>query len=397
MNKIIREYQLLFADKMWRSVLVIWSFRQFAFGLMAVYSPLYFYSVTGNLGFVLLLLAVQSTFNGITRLPYALSITRRRNVRPFFALSLLLLGLVYVGFVAFNEYPLVVIALAAVEGVLLAIVTSSYVYLFSASQKKRDIGTQVGLQYDASSLSAITAILIGGLIAGFFGLQYNFLLAAIFLAFASILVLRLKVTWPKHAKNIKYKKISLKTHWPVYVSGVANMVDYAITAVVWPLTLVVINYFTYKNIGLVLALGLTLSLVINLIIGKLSDDIDRARLVLDGAIAGTLLVYILRLISIFSLPGAFLLTIVGIITRGLFEVSYSVLFYRQIKKSSNKMLFIAEFESFSSFGLATFLLALAFIHYLGVNDTLTLFSAMLIGSFIIILARLISPDHLEEV
>jgi hypothetical protein len=76
MNKIIREYQLLFADKMWRSVLVIWSFRQFAFGLMAVYSPLYFYSVTGNLGFVLLLLAVQSTFNGITRLPYALSMLR---------------------------------------------------------------------------------------------------------------------------------------------------------------------------------------------------------------------------------------------------------------------------------------------------------------------------------
>lgn len=396
MANFIKNYRQLFFDRMWRSVFLVWSLRQFAFGLMAVYSPIYFFSNGRGLGFVFLILATQTLFNAFTRLPYALYLAKQKNIKKLFASSLLILGLVYLAFVYFINQPQIIILLAAIEGILLAIVNTSYVYLFSASQKKKNIGSQVGLQYDATYISAIIAILLGGFIASTFSLAVNFVVASIALLAASILVVNIKISWPKKAKNIKYKKSNLKNNWPFYVSGISNLVDYSVTAVIWPLTLVVVNYFTYKNIGFIIAAGLFCCLIINLVVGKIADDIDRARFLLDGTILATLLVYLLRIISIISLPGAVALTIFGYIFRGIFDVSYSALFYRKIKKSKNKLFLIAEYEQFSSYGLALFFGLLALIHQLGASDTITLISAPLLASFIIIFARLVSADNLEE-
>ncbi len=390
MPKYLSEYKSIFKDRMWASFFSAWGLRQFANGLMVVYSPIYFYSNGRGLAFVLTILAVQSLFNAIMRLPAATTITRIKNIKIIFAGATLSLGFVYFGYFIFINNNFAILALAAVEGALLAIVNSCFVYIFSATQKRRSLGSQVGLQNDLSYSMAILAIFIGGLLASTVGLGVNFILATIFLVISSIRMLNMKIVWPHKNRRIKYRKTSIAINWPRYLSGGASLIDLTAVAVLWPLTLVVINYFSYKNIGFLISAGLALSLTVNLIIGRYDDDIDRAKNALQKSIIGTLFTYILRIIGIYSLLGAIFLTIIGIVVRGIFEINYSVIFYNQLKKTQNKILFIAEYESISSYILTIFFLILLIINLVSGSAVLTLISSLLIASITVSFANLIN-------
>jgi hypothetical protein len=135
---------------------------------------------------------------------------------------------------------------------------------------------------------------------------------------------------------------------------------------------------------------LALSLTVNLIIGRYDDDIDRAKNALQKSIIGTLFTYILRIIGIYSLLGAIFLTIIGIVVRGIFEINYSVIFYNQLKKTQNKILFIAEYESISSYILTIFFLILLIINLVSGSAVLTLISSLLIASITVSFANLIN-------
>ena len=133
--------------------------------------------------------------------------------------------------------------------------------------------------------------------------------------------------------------------------------------------------------------------MVNLLIGRYDDDIDRAKFALEKSILGTLLVYILRIISIYSVVGAIILTIIGIVARGIFEINYSVIFYNQLKKTKNKILFIAEYESISSYILTIFFVCLLFINISFGSVVLTLICALLIASVGVSLSRLITAQN----
>jgi hypothetical protein len=393
MASFISEYKNIFKDHMWSSFFSAWGLRQFANGLMVVYSPLFFYTNGKGLSFVLAILAVQSFFNAVMRLPVAIAITGIKNIKIIFASATIALGLVYFGYYLFIDNNLAIIVLAGLEGALLAIVNSCFVYIFSATQKRRSVGSQVGLQNDLSYSMAILAIFIGGLIASAFGLGANFILASIFLILASIRLLNMKIVWPHKNKRIKYKQTSFSANWPKYISGGASIIDLTAVTVLWPLTLVVVNYFSYKNIGLLISAGLALSLAVNLLIGRYDDDIDRAKNALKKSILGTLLVYILRIISIYSLIGAILLTIIGIVVRGIFEINYSVIFYNKLKKTKNKILFIAEHESISSYMLTIYFLLLIIVNIIFDSVILTLIASLLIASMAVSIAGLIDTER----
>ena len=100
----------------------------------------------------------------------------------------------------------------------------------------------------------------------------------------------------------------------------------------------------------------------------------------------------MRVISIYSLVGAVILTVIGIITRGIFEINYSVIFYNQLKKTSNKILFIAEYESISSYLLTLYFLILIFINVSFGSVVLTLICALLIASVTVSAVRLITLE-----
>lgn len=397
MATLAKDYKLFLTDRMWRSFFTAWSLRNFAFGMIAVFSPIYFYVKGYGLGFICLFLAIQAFANGLMRLPYANFLSRRKkDVRVPFAVSMLLLGLVYSAYAYFIDDKTILLFIAAIDGILQCALWSSYHYVFSAAQHHKHIGSQVGVMYDGSYISAIIAIALGGFIGQHYGLIYNFLIGAVVLAIAAVLVLKSKIAWPHRSRLIKQQHVNFRHVWRDALAGSSNIIDASIVAVIWPLLFVVLSFLNFAQVGLVVAAGLTASLFANLIFGRIADDVDRARVLLDFGIVGTMLVYMLRVISIASSFGLIILNMVAQVVRGSVDVSYSVLFYRRLKKADSKIRYIATYESITGYALAAFFGILWFIQYLGVSDKLTLIIAFMIAASVAPLIRLIAPDNFRE-
>ena len=397
MASLIKDYKLFLTDRMWRSFFTAWSLRNFAFGMIAVFSPIYFYTKGYGLGFICLFLGLQALANGLMRLPYANFLSRRKkDVRVPFAVSLLLLGVVYGAYAYFIDDKTVLLFIALIDGALQCALWSSYHYVFSAAQHHKHIGSQVGVMYDGSYISAIIAIALAGFIGQQFGLVYNFLIGAIVLLFAAILVLRSKISWPHRSRAIKQQHVNIKHIWRDALAGSSNIIDASIVAVLWPLLFVVFSFLNYTQVGLVVAAGLTASLLANLVFGRIADDVDRARILLDFGLFGTMLVYMLRLISISSGFGLIILNLLAQIVRGSVDVSYSVLFYRRLKKADSKIRYIATYETITGFALAAFFGVLWFVQYAGGSDKITLIIAFMIAITLTPLTRLIASDNFKE-
>jgi MFS family permease len=382
---------------MWRSFFSAWSLRNFAFGMIAVFSPIYFYTKGYGLGFIFIFLAVQAFTNGFMRLPYAYFLSRRKkDVRIPFAVSMLALGFVYGAYALFIDNKHALLVIAAIDGILQCALWSSYHYVFSAAQHHKHIGSQVGVMYDGSYLSAIIAIALGGLIGQHFGLVYNFLVGAVVLAIAAFFILRAKISWPHRTRAIKQQHVDYRHIWRDIVAGSSNVIDASIVAVVWPLLFVVFSLLSYVQVGFVVAAGLAASLLLALVFGRIADDYDTARTLLDFGVVGTMLSYMLRVISIGSGAGMILLNIFAQVVRGSVDVSYSVLFYRRMKKADSKIRYIATYESVTGYVLAVYFMILWLVHYIGASDKLTLVIAFMIAASVAPLVRLIAPDNFKE-
>lgn len=391
-TKIIQDYKRFLSDGSWRSFFAVWSLRNFAFGLIAVFSPIYFYANGYGLGFIFIFLAVQAFFNGLMRMPYAYILSKRRNIKIPFAVSLLLMSLVYAGYALFIDDKRALIFIAAFDGILQCMLWTSYHYIFSAEQHHKRVGSQIGVMYDGSYVSVALAILLGGFIGQRYGLIYNFLIAAVVICFASLLILRTKIVWPHKSHNFKRHKVNFKNLWKDGLAGTANIIDANIVAVIWPLLFVVFGLLNYFQVGLVIAVGLLSTILINLVFGKFADDIDDAKKQLDIGIMATIFIYLIRITSIASSFGAIFINILGQIFRGAVDVSFGVLFYRKLKRADSKIRYLAEYETITGYGLALFFATLWLIHSLGGSDKITMISAFLIAASVLPLARLIRTN-----
>ena len=394
MQHLARDYQLFLTDAMWRSFFTAWSLRNCAYGLIAVFSPIYFYANGYGLGFIFLFLAIQAFANGFMRLPYAFFLSKRKKyIRIIFAISMLMLALVYAGYAVFIENKTALLIIGAIDGILQCALWSSYHYVFSAAQHHKRIGSQVGVMYDGSFVSAIVAIALGGFIGQQLGLAVNFIIAGGVLVFAATMIIKNPIAWPH---RIKQEQVDMRHVWRDAAAGAGNVIDASIVAIIWPLLFVVLGLLSYTQVGFVVAAGLFAALLLNLVFGKIADDYDRARILLDFSILGSILIYMLRIISMVNVTSAIVLNIAAQITRGALDVSYSVLFYRRLKKSNNKIKYIAVYESITGYSLAGFFLILWVVHYLGASDQITLVVAFMIAAAVVPLARLIAPDNFSE-
>ncbi len=397
MSSLARDYNRFLTDTMWRSFFTAWSLRNFAFGMIAVFSPIYFYQKGYGLGFIFIFLGIQALANGLMRLPYAYFLSwRKKDVRIPFAISMLALGVVYGAYALLIDNKSALLVIGAIDGVLQCALWSSYHYVFSAAQHHKRVGSQVGVMYDGTYLSAIIAIALGGYIGQHFGLAYNFLIGAVVLGLASFMILRAKISWPHRPRSIKRQHVDYHNLKFDIIAGSGNLIDASIVGVIWPLLFVVFALLNYAQVGFVVAAGLGAALFMNLIFGKIADDVDDARVLLDFGVVGTMLAYMLRVISIGSTVGMIVLNIAAQVTRGAVDVSFSVLFYRRLKKSDSKIRYIATYESVTGYVLAGFFFVLWAVHQAGASDKFTLIIAFMIAAAAAPLARFIAPDNFKE-
>lgn len=391
--KIKNKYSKFINDKMWRSFFIAWNLRSFAFGLMAVFTPIYFYANGYGLNFIFIVLAISALFNGLMRLPYAYLLSKRKNIKPPFAISIVLQAMVYVAYALLIDSKTALYFIAALDGILQCTLWSSYHYIFSASQHHKNVGSQIGLMYNGGFLTAIIAIVVGGIVGQKFGLVYNFFIASAVLLIAVIQVLKTKISWPHNNHNFKKHKINYKYVFKDAVAGTANIVDANVVAIIWPLLFIVFGLLNYAQVGLVIATGMALTIIANIFYGKYANDIDYAKKQLDIGIMSTMFIYFIRITAIASAVGAVFINILGQVIRGSVDVSFSVLFYRRLKHANSKIRYIAEYESITGYGLAMFYTVLWLIHLLGGSDKLTLIWAFLIAALTIPLARLIGSKN----
>jgi hypothetical protein len=390
MKKILRAYKRFFGESLWRSFFTVWSLRNFAIGLIAVYSPIYFYTVGYGLDFIFLFLAIQAAANGAMRLPYAYVITRTHNIKHSFALSMVLIAFVYAGYALFIDQKSVLLMLAVIDGILQCVLLSCYHYIFNAAQRHKRIGSQVSMMYDGSYMLVIFGIALGGFVGQTIGLAANFLIAAVATAFAAALILKLKITWPHHPKNIKREKVDFKHIWRPSLAGGANIIDAAVVAILWPLSIIVFGLTNFTQLGLLIAGSLLFSILINLIYGGISDDVDRAKILLNSAILGTILANILRIVTFTSALGSIIVLFISQAVRGATDVSFSTLFYRKLNKTRSKIKFISIYESLASAMLALFFLLLWVFVELNLSTKLVLALTFLVAAIVSPLMRYIA-------
>lgn len=385
-----QKYTTFLNDKLWRSFFIVWSLRNFAFGLVAVFSPIYFYSNGYGLGFIFILLAIQAFFNGLMRLPYARLLSKNKNIKKPFAVGIVLMSLVYGAYAVFIDNKNALFVIAAIDGVIQCMLWSSYHYIFSASQHHKRIGSQVGIMYDGSFVAMVAAIFAGGLIGQKFGLIYNFIIASVLLIVTAIIILNTKINWPHNPHNFKRHKVNFKFIYRDSLAGIANIIDANVVSIIWPLLFVVFSLLNYAQVGFIIALGLVLTSIVNIFFGNKANDIDEAKNQLNIGILATMFLYFIRILSITSSIGAIFMNIAGQILRGSVDVSFSTLFYRRLKHAESKIRYIAEFESYAGYGLALFFVTLWAIQITGESEKLTMVCAFLIAALLMPITKLIS-------
>ncbi|MBU4503040.1 MAG: MFS transporter [Nanoarchaeota archaeon] len=235
---------------------------------------------------------------------------------------------------------------------------------FIASSDKKHRGEELGMMNIFSYMVVIFSPLIGGLIITYFGFTPLFILVTILLLISPIPLFFSTETYPEVKFSIKnlFHKRNLRNFSVFFVEGIVNYTE----TVIW----VIFIFITLKSfiaLGMLATLLIICTTVLTFIIGRLSDVMDKRKIMRAGIFSTSIIWFLKTLADSF-----FLFTIVNTLFGIAFtflSVPYMALFYNKAAKTHP-----AEFVIFREVALGLGRITiLAFI----------MLSGSFIGSFII--------------
>jgi len=318
------------------SIYTMHSIDAFAFGLIGIFIPIYLLTIGYSVSQVLLYYIVQNIVLMLSSFLAGyigswIGIQKILIIRfPFLLLFLVLLN--SLNLISFPLY-----LLAIIDGFQSALYWIPLHILFSHYSNKEDIGSSTSKLFAFPQLAGISAPLLGGLIAVFFGFKILFSIAIIIFLFSFIPILYTNQI--KNKYNIKFKNaIKLYKKYPRYFyAEILNNMGEETEGIIWPI-FVFLTVASIASVGLVGALLPLGSFAVTLMIGKLSDKTSKKRLIKLGAIL-ILIVWILRYMFISEIAIYILALTMGLVSV-LFSVPYYSKFYQIAKKETADEFFI---------------------------------------------------------
>lgn len=281
------------------------------------------------------------------------------------------------------DHRSLVILTAIIEGASISLFFLPYHYMFSEAVTQKGGGRQIGLMDILVSVVAALGPLIGGLIADATNIQIVLLMAVSFTILSLCPLLRSN-------RKLVIGKVSYTAPFQLLFSrdSVSNMgfgVTEMAATIIWPLYifLVVKNYAT---LGIVVSASLLAIILLDLVVGKMTDAGKSYVLVRTGSIASAT-IHIMR-IAASSTPAIALMNIVSDITHTLFRIPWTREFYRNADKDRASYIASMEFAvCLGRLGLWTILLLAA--PFTSVSNTILL--AFVLGALGSLLVPSIMP------
>ena len=301
--------------------------RNFAFSLIGLFVPLYFYVELGyTLSQTLYFFLFYAVIFAIST-PVAAKFASRYGVKhsilfsvPFYLIFVSLLQLL-----SSIKIPLVIIA--SFLGISLAFFWMGMHLIFYHASHKKHRGEEMGKRTGLSILATMFGPLIGGVIIKFVGFWLVFVLVALILTIAASVLFFSKEKYVKY--HFSFKSVVDKEHWKNSLFFVSRGSRVMAEGVIWPIFIFVIlnDYVSLGFMGFILS-GLGAILII--FVGKYSDHMNKSK-ILHWITGFESLAWFVRAL-VTTVTHVFGATILGAITSGIREAPMGALEYDKASK-----------------------------------------------------------------
>ncbi len=268
------------ADRFFSSVAI----RGFGMGMIAIFVPIYIYQHFGSLSLTLLFFAAIYGLQGILS-PFGGQIMMKVGLKKAMLLSHPFFWGYFICLLCFNISWLFIF-LAIILNVLGKIFFyPAYHTNFIRVSETKKFGKEVGKLNFVSALPGILAPAVGGVVLSFFGYPTLFVAVLFVLVSSAIPLLLSKDVYQIYTDSYlgafkrMFRKENRYYNLAFATLGMVGTINYCI----WPLFLMIlcINYMT---IGAIATIALVVSLFFALYMGRLTDRVDKTKLLVIGSI-----------------------------------------------------------------------------------------------------------------
>jgi MFS family permease len=264
--------------------------QSFALSLITIFVPIYLiklgYSLESVLLFVMVELGTLSFFS-----PFAALFAKKAGFKHMILYRTPLLIAYFAGLYAIPSINIPIYAIAFAGGVGSSIYWTSLHSLFAAHSDKIHRASQSSKLISMPGIAALIGPSLGGIIAVAFG--FNVLISvAVFFLVISVVPLFFTDDMKPHIEHFSLGNIFSRKYLKFLLAFAAQGAKHIVWAIIWP----VFIYFALKEItsvGYVATVAAAGTIIFTLIIGKISDRVDKRSVLRKGAFLASLAFFLM--------------------------------------------------------------------------------------------------------
>lgn len=327
--------------------------RTFAFALIGVFVPAYLldlgYSLDALILYYLYFGIVYGFLNLVT-VKFISKIGVKRSILlgvPFLICYLLLLN----SLPTYNWSLYLIASIAAIYSALYW--PAFHIYFFRSSDKKHR-GEEYGVYEVVQRIPMIVAPLLGALIIAFFGFQVLFYIACVIFLVSPLPLFFSKEIYEPFSFSFKHMitQHNIKDVAVFFFEGFTHNAEFLL----WPI-FIFVTLKSFLSLGTIASFGLLGATLVTYIFGRMSDIMDKRRIIKTSSIF-MLILWILSSFANKFIHFAILSPIKGIFFT-LFSIPYMALFYDKSTKHTAEFIIFREF-TMHVFGCSMLLLIFYF-------------------------------------
>ena len=277
-------YLLFFLKKESDRFFASMAIRGFGFGMITIFVPIYIYQYFNSLPLCFLFFAgIYGLYGALS--PFGGLVMMKFGVKKSILISIPLFWGFFVCLLLFNIFWAFIPISIILYSLGMVFFWPAYHVNFSRVSETAKLGKEVGKLNFITVAPGILAPVVGGAIITIFGYPTLFVVVLCVLFSSAIPLLLSKdapVIYSDSYLNA-YKRIFKKGNRHYNLAFAANGIETAINLILWPLFLITMA-MGYLAIGSIATVALAASLLFTLYMGRITDRMDRKKLLTIGSI-----------------------------------------------------------------------------------------------------------------
>ncbi len=269
--------------------------RKLGLSLISIFVPIYLYKIGFSITKILFFYLILSiSFISLSYLGG--KIISKIGKKHAILLSAPITILVYIGLIFIKDFNILFYIIPIISAISNIFYNISYHLIFTRHSHDKTRSSEIALIGILAIIAGIISPYIGGIIAEI-DFSTLFIISSLLIAISSIPLFFTKDTYEKVEFSTKklFRKIFQKENKGNFISFSSYGIERIIDAVIWPIFIIIIIKDIEKT-GLIISLSTILSILIYYFFGKISDKLNKLRLIKMGSYLYSLS-WIIRLFS----------------------------------------------------------------------------------------------------